>query len=268
MCGRCVLSTPPDELAELFGLSDPPPYEARFNIAPSQPLLALREATEATEATERDAARDRARAGHAVEWALLRWGLVPRWAPDPTLGQRLVNARVETIASRSAFRDSLRERRAVVLVDGFYEWSRRRDDGADASRATRGRRAVPHFVHAEDEKPLALAALWDRWEPRGEPPSPALETVCIITRPSLPPVAALHDRMPLIVPRALLDAWLSGELDVDALVARSSGERLRLHPVGKRVNDARFDDPSCVTPEPTSAEEAPVRSQLSLFSRE
>ena len=202
MCGRATLSTSPEELRDVFGLAETPTLTPRYNIAPSQPIAVVR-----------------ACAGpRRVE--LLRWGLVPSWARDLKTGsqrRQMINARVESLTERPAFREALARRRALVLVDGFYEWERR------------GRVRQPFFIQRRDTRPFALAGLWDRWvSPSGE----AIESCAIVTRPATPPCDALHDRMPLVLPRASWDVWL------DALVT----EVARLEPLLRSANDVTDDD--------------------------
>jgi putative SOS response-associated peptidase YedK len=168
---------------------------------------------------------------------LLRWGLVPPWARDPKVAHKLALARVEGITKSSAFRDAVRRRRCLVLVDGFYEWRR---DG--------NRRSQPFFVRRADRAPFALAAVWERWHSRdGE----IIESCAIVTQPSAPPVDAVHGRMPLVVDRDAWDRWLDpapaeGE-QLARLLAPTSPELVAIA-VSPYVNDPRHDDPKCLEP--------------------
>ncbi len=181
MCGRATLSTPPEELAEIFGLDEVPLLTAHYNLAPSQDMAVVRVVP--------------AERGRKLD--LLRWGLVPWWAEDPKIGSRFINARADTLLESRAFREAARERRCIVVVDGFYEWQRH------------GKRKQPFLVRRRDGKPFALAGVWERWKPKGAPrEAPRLQTCSIVTVDSQAEVLRLHDRMPLILPPDEWDAWL------------------------------------------------------------
>jgi len=217
MCGRTALTASPEDLVAAFGLAETPTYAPRYNVAPSQPLDVVRAAPR--RALER-----------------LRWGLVPAWAEDAKIGNRLALARVETATTTNAFRDSVRRRRCLVVVDGFYEWQRD------------GKASVPYFARRPDGAPFALAGVWDRWVSRdGE----VIESCAIVTRPALEALAAVHDRMPLVVESDLWERWLDRETtDVEALLAEATARTpaLAVHPVSTHVNDPGHDDPGCVVP--------------------
>jgi putative SOS response-associated peptidase YedK len=171
---------------------------------------------------------------------LRRWGLVPRWARDPAIGSRLINARSESAAGKPAFRDALRRRRCLVPADGFYEW--KQDPGL--------RR--PHHLHLPGRALFAFAGLYERW--RSAEDQPPLETCTLLTTAANERVRPLHDRMPLILDPDAYAAWLDPDLsDPDALRLRIGSKRsdaLCFHPVGLRVNDPRNDDPRCLEDEP------------------
>jgi putative SOS response-associated peptidase YedK len=228
MCGRTALTASADDLVAAFGLDEAPPFAARYNVPPSQPLDALR-AGPGSRRLER-----------------LRWGLVPTWAKDPKIGSRLALARVETVTTVNAFRDAIRRRRCLVVVDGFYEWKR---DG-DGS--------WPYFARAPDRRPFTLAGVWDRWVSRdGE----VIESCAVITRPALDPVTTVHDRMPLVIEQTLRDRWLDPGLhDVEPLLAEAMAHSPALvaYPVSPYVNDPRHDDPACLL-QATPAQQALFR---------
>ena len=172
MCGRTVLAASPENLREVFGLDHVPELKPHYNIPPSQPLAVVRVL--------------RGSPTPARTMDLLRWGLVPAWADDLKMGNRLALARVETVATTPAFRDAFRSRRCLVVVDGFYEWKR---DGKSASH--------PYVFRRPDQAPFALAGLWDRWTSKdGE----VVESCAILTQPALPPVSEVHGRMPVMLP--------------------------------------------------------------------
>ncbi len=215
MCGRTALTASPEDLREIFGLDETPDVVPHYNVPPSQPLAVVR------------VMRDRGR-----KMELLRWGLVPSWADDVKVGHRLSLARVETVATMPAFREALRKRRCLVVVDGFYEWKR---DGKRPSQ--------PFFLRRPDGAPFALAGLWDRWVSRdGE----VVESCAILTQTAFPPADAVHDRMPLVLEKEAWDRWLDpGEGDVSSLLAPGAPE-LVAYPVSTHVNDPRHDDARCV----------------------
>jgi putative SOS response-associated peptidase YedK len=226
MCGRATLSTPPEELRELFGLGDTPEIAPRFNIAPTQPIPIVRERKSLDEGGARGERR----------LHLVRWGLVPGGARDLKVGARMINARVESLTVRAIFRDALVRRRCLVAVDGFYEWR------AD------GRVKRPFVVRRPDGGPFALAGLWDRWRSaQGD----VVDTFAVITTASLPPVDALHDRMPVVLAPERWDEWLDPrERDPERLAALLADpvRDLVLHEVGARVNSVANDDAECARP--------------------
>jgi putative SOS response-associated peptidase YedK len=218
LCGRFGLFATPELLEEYFGLAERPEVLApRYNIAPGQVAAVVR---------EREGRRS---------LDTLRWGLVPHWAKDPSIGHRLVNARLDGLATKPAFRDAWGRRRCLVPASGFYEWA-----------APVGGRKRPHFAVAEDDPLLALAGLWERWRgPKGE----SRETFVVVTVPAQGVLAPIHDRMPLLVQREAQALWLdpsSNFADVAALA--DTPPAVAVHPVGFDVNDARNDGPSLVEP--------------------
>jgi putative SOS response-associated peptidase YedK len=222
MCGRATLATPPEELAETFGLEDVPLLRPHYNLAPSQDMAVVRVLP-----------------GHtARRLERLRWGLVPWWADHPKIGARFINARSDTLLASRAFSEAARERRCIVVVDGFYEWQGDK------------KRKQPFFVRRPDGKPLALAGVWERWKPKGAPKgAPRLETCSVITTDAQPDLARLHDRMPLVLRREDWAAWLDPRSRdpraVAPLLARHDVE-LVAYPVSPRVNSPDNDDPSCI----------------------
>jgi putative SOS response-associated peptidase YedK len=215
MCGRTALTASPEDLVAAFGLDEAPALQPRYNVPPSQPLDALRMAP-GPRRLER-----------------LRWGLVPGWASDPKIGNKLALARAETVTTASAFREAVRRRRCLVVVDGFYEWKRD------------GKASWPYFAHAPGRRPFTLAGVWDRWVSRdGE----VIESCAVLTRPALGPLAAVHDRMPLVIEPELRERWLDPQRhDVEPLLeeAMARSPSLVVHPVSLHVNDPQHDDPAC-----------------------
>ena len=205
MCGRFAFYSPAEATAALFGASGSVDIKPRYNIAPTQSVAAIRE--------DADGQRE------LVE---LRWGLVPFWAKDPAIGNRMINARAETVAEKPAFRAAYRHRRCIVLANGFYEWQKR--DGGK----------VPHFISLASGEPFALAGLWERWKDRDK--DDVLETTTLITMQASEFMASLHHRMPLVLEKDAADAWLAGSADLLDDVPVPS---LQAWPVDRRVNNAR-----------------------------
>jgi putative SOS response-associated peptidase YedK len=223
MCGRYTLHTEKEALAERFDfdVSALAELPARYNIAPTQNVLTL-------------VAPEGRRAP-----CLMRWGLVPPFAKEIGDKALMINARVETLSERNAFRDSLRAQRCLVLADGFYEWQ---------AGGARNRR-VPHLVTRADGAPFAMAGLWAEWKRKGELFAESVISCAIVTAPANAAIAKLHDRMPVILPRNAESAWLDPKLNGDtatllALLRPIGAEDTRSHPVSRRVNSVQNDDPS------------------------
>ncbi len=219
MCGRFTLRTPSGVLVEQFGLSEAPTFKPRFNVTPSQAVAAIRSPE-----------------GGRRELAWLRWGLVPPWAKESSIGNRLINARAETAASKPAFKNAFRRRRCLIPADGFYEW-----------RKVAGKR-LPYLLALRDGRPFAFAGLWERW-PGGEEP---IESCTVLTTDANDLVRPLHDRMPVILDPADYATWLDPAVSDAArlvpLLRPYPADRMTSWPVATRVNRPDNDDPSCVEP--------------------
>jgi putative SOS response-associated peptidase YedK len=184
MCGRFTLRTTGEAVADFFGLPEIPTLPARVNIAPTQPVPVVRISQEGR------------------ELALLRWGLIPAWAEHPAIGNRMINARADGVATKPAFRKAFRLRRCLVVADGFYEWKK-----------LNGRKQ-PYYIHMKDGQPFAFAGLWEHWD-RGEEP---IDSCTILTTEPNELAAAIHDRMPVILHREDYDLWLDPKVqDVNRL---------------------------------------------------
>ncbi len=221
MCGRFALFSPQEILAAMFGVEGDRFPTASYNIAPSRDVAAVRIAPEG---------RPRR------EIALLRWGLIPSWAKDPAMGNRMINARVETAPGKPAFRSAFRRRRCLVPADGFYEW-----------RKTGGRKQ-PYYVRMADGKPFAFAGIWERWEgPDGD-----VSSCTLLTTDANDLLAPIHDRMPVIVSPDDYGRWLDPEAHDPAILM----PLLRPYPPGNMVtfpvrtlvNSPATDDPRCIEP--------------------
>jgi len=220
MCGRYNLRTTPAELREVFELFREPDWpQPRYNMAPTQTVLAIRFDEHAT----------------PREPALLRWGLIPSWAKDTKIGNSLINARADTIATKPSFRSAFKRRRCLIPASGFYEWQKR-DDGKQ-----------PYQIAMRSGKPFAFAGLWEQWE-KGDGP---IESCAIITTEANDLMAPLHDRMPVILRPDDYDAWLDPASDAGALqglLQPYPDDDLTAYPVSKVVNNPRNDRPECVAP--------------------
>jgi putative SOS response-associated peptidase YedK len=225
VCGRYELHSSPAAIALAFGLKELPALAPRYNIAPTQPVPVVR----------------LSRAGER-EFAELRWGLVPFWAKDISIGNRMINARAETLANRPGFRDAYREKRCLLPADGFYEWAK-----------LAGGKKQPVRAAMKNGEPFALAGLWSRWRPRdgGDP----VETCTIVTTDANDLLQHVHDRMPVIVARGDYDRWLDvvrHEDPVDLLKPYPS-QAMVAYPVSPRVSRPENDDPGLIEPLPLRA---------------
>ena len=223
MCGRYTQMRTWAELLDLYGIAEslsPSNFPARYNIAPTQAVPVVR----------------RQRSSGERELVTLRWGLVPSWAKNIDIGARMINARAETVADKPSFRAAFKERRCLIVADGFYEW-----------QAQPKGPKQPFFITVADARPFALAGLWEEWWGAG---STLIETCTIVTTEANPALKPIHARMPAILPASRFDAWLdpaAAPADLEALLAPYAGE-MSTRPVGRWVNDVHNDDAGCVEP--------------------
>lgn len=219
MCGRYTLSTPGEAVAELLELAAVPRLAPRYNIAPTQETAVVRLMAGRRELSE------------------LRWGLVPFWAADPAVGSRMINARSETAADKPAFRSSLRRKRCLVPADGFFEWR----------RTPAGKQ--PYLIGLAGGGPFAFAGLWDRWVPLEGAP---IESFTILTTRPNELAAAVHDRMPVILPPRHHELWLDPAVTspdrLRPLLTPFPAAEMAAHPVSAMVNKPANDLPECVQP--------------------
>jgi len=221
MCGRFTLTVDPAELQDTFSnYTFPSRFAPRFNIAPSQPVLAI--PNDGTNTAD-----------------FFIWGLIPMWAKDPSIGNRLINARGETIAEKPSFRGSFKHKRCLILADGFYEWK------ASPVKKTK----TPYFIHMKDRSPFAFAGLWDAWE---SPDGSSIRTCTIITTEPNELMATLHNRMPVILhPRdhaKWLDASHQTPENLLTLIKPYPADVMSAHPVSTLVNKPENDSPELVVP--------------------
>ena len=221
MCGRFTLSVNAQRLQEFFPLFEVPETQPRFNIAPTQMVLAVRQEENAQ-----------------PQASLLRWGLIPSWAKDKKIGASLINARADTVAVKAAFRAAFKRRRCLILADGFYEW--RRGEKKTAKQ--------PFHIRLGDGRPFAIAGLWETWSNE----QPAIESCTIITTEANDVVGQVHHRMPVILDPRDYARWLD-PANADPAVVQ---EMLRPYPpeqmaataVGTFVNNARNEGSNCLAP--------------------
>jgi putative SOS response-associated peptidase YedK len=216
MCGRFAFYSPSEATAALFGVSDIPAMKPRYNIAPTQDIAAVRMSS-----------------ANAREFALLRWGLVPFWAKDPSIGNRMINARAETVAEKPSFRAAYRKRRCLILANGFYEWHTEPDV------------KIPYFITLASGDPFAFAGLWEDWHAKDSEES--LQTAAIITTAANEFMSNLHDRMPVVLETETADRWLDGDDQVLSEVTEKS-PTFQAWPVDRRVNNARNEGAELVEP--------------------
>lgn len=235
MCGRYSASKSPAKLVEEFAAVDRTEGKARdadYNVAPTKTVVTVvqrhpRDAdgnvltAEPTERTLR----------------LMRWGLVPFWAKDPSVGSRMINTRAETATAKPAFRTALAQRRCLVPADGWYEWRRN------------GKVKEPFFMTAPDSSSLAFAGIWESWRDRSDPDANPLITFSIVTTAATGRLTEIHDRMPLLVPRRSWADWLDPDReDVGDLLtpAQDLVDSLELRPVSDKVNSVRNNGPELI----------------------
>ena len=252
MCGRFVTASSPALIADRFAVDEvddtvAPSLEPDYNVSPRRNVLAVRQRPLEEGGTERVLSR-------------LRWGLVPSWAKELKVGDRMINARAETVASKPAYRRAFANKRCLIPADGFYEWKAGQPGssaGSSAGQAT-GRakpRKQPYFIHRKDGEPLAFAGLWEVWKiPEGSPDEVQdvgqdgwLRSCVIVTTAANDFMAPIHNRMPVILPESAWEQWLDPEEhDVDALaklLVPAPGSLLEAYPVSTSVNNARNNGP-------------------------
>jgi len=227
------LKAPSEALAQTFDLAEPPNLPPRFNIAPTQSVGVIRAMPN----------------GRRLD--LLRWGLIPSWIKDPRKAPMLTNARADTVMEKPSFRHAFRSRRCLVPADGFYEW-----------KTVAGKKQPMYFSMTHGE-PFALAGLWECWE---GPEGAVIASFTLLTTEPNSVVAAVHDRMPVILPAEAHALWLDPRVTDPSrllpLLGPFPAEAMRVHAVSPRVNAAAFDDPSCIVP---VDEPAPPPQELRLF---
>jgi putative SOS response-associated peptidase YedK len=221
MCGRFTLTVDPSEIADTFSNFEfPTQFAPRFNIAPTQPVLAIP-----------NDAKNKA--------DFFMWGLIPSWSKDPSIGNKLINARGETLAEKPSFRGSFKYKRCLILADGFYEWK----------SLPGGKTKTPYFIHMKDRKPFAFAGLWDEWH---SPDGDSVRTCTIITTEPNELMSSLHSRMPVILHPKDYDFWLDPTPQTPDklvhLIKPFPTDGMSAYPVSTLVNKPGNDRPECVVP--------------------
>ncbi len=221
MCGRFTLTVDPADLQENFpGTAFPPKYAPRFNIAPTQPILAIPNDSK-----------------NAADFFI--WGLIPSWAKDPTIGQRLINARAETLGEKPSFRGAFKYKRCLILADGFYEWK----------TVPGSKTKIPHFIFLKNRALFAFAGLWDEWH---SPDGGSLRSATIITTEPNELMTTIHNRMPVILHPSDYTRWLDPAPQTPAnllpLLRPFPEGEMSAHPVSTLVNSPSNDRPELVLP--------------------
>lgn len=222
MCGRFALISSTEQIAELFGLDATavahiPPAVPRYNIAPTQPVAAVR--------LDENGRR---------QFTFFHWGLIPSWAKDHTIGSRLINARAETITEKPSFRNAFKRRRCLIPADGFYEWQ------------TSNGRKQPTYIHPTHPHPFAFAGLWESWQ---DAAGSQLQSCTILTTTPNELMAPIHNRMPVIIEPADFDLWLDPGPQPDQalhLLRPYPASHMAAYPVSSRVNSPANDTPECI----------------------
>jgi len=227
MCGRYRLSRRKEVLDQYFGAnSGDEQWEPRYNIAPTQLIPIVRQNGK----------------GSPRQLCTVKWGLVPSWATDPSVGPSMINARSETVATKPAFRDALRLRRCLIPADGFYEWGRT------------GRLKQPYCFEINDGELFAFAGIWDRWNDSSGKP---LETCSILTTTPNAVTSSVHDRMPVILNKDNYEFWLDPSMNdmiaISKFLRPYDARLMRRYPVSRRINSVVNDDEECCRPIELSA---------------
>jgi putative SOS response-associated peptidase YedK len=217
MCGRFTLTSPIESVSGYFQASSSIQFEKRYNMAPSQDIPVVRSMD-----------------GHQREVVILKWGLVPSWAKDPSIGSHMINARAETLAEKPSFRSAFRKRRCIIPANGFYEW--KQENGKQ-----------PYYIRPKHEGLIGFAGLWEQWED----PDQLIESFTIITTEANNFMQPVHDRMPVILNPASYDQWLNHKDCSDQSVIHllsDCGVEMDCYPVSKYVNSPSNDDVRCIEP--------------------
>lgn len=216
MCGRFTLTIDINRVAKAFNVAPTIQTTPRYNVAPTQEVVTVMR-------------------NGAAHLDLLRWGLIPSWAKEESIGSKMINARAETLAEKPSFKRLLRSRRCLIVADGFYEW--KQEQGGK----------VPMYITMKDHEPFAFAGLWDTWKnPEGE----QIRTCTIITTNPNDVVLPIHNRMPAILTPEAREEWLDPDLHDDNvllhLLSSYSSDAMMARPVSRLVNNPKYDSPELI----------------------
>ena len=222
MCGRFTLSASPTSLTETFpGFELPDQLTPRYNITPTQNVAVVAN-------------------NNPGKIELFRWGLIPSWAKDPTIGNRMINARSETLSQKPSFRTAYRRWRCLILADGYYEW--RKEPGGGAK--------TPFYIRMASEKPFAFAGLWEQWQPSRD--ADAVLSCTILTCPPNEMLERIHHRMPVILDYDAYDLWLEPNnqppAEMNHLLKPYPADAMTAYAVSRLVNKPQNDSPACIQP--------------------
>lgn len=220
MCGRFTLHLPIEILERIFGSFTIRDVRPRYNIAPTQNVVAIRTYPDGTRHSD-----------------LLKWGLIPSWAKDPSIGPGMINARSETVAEKPAFRGALKHRRCIIPANGFFEWQ------------SVGGKKKPLYVRLKDNGPMMFAGLWDQWK---SPDGSVIESCAIVTTTANDLIKTLHARMPVILAVEDIELWLdlhaTDPEQLKPLFKAYASDKMEMYPVSDSVNSPRNDTDECIVP--------------------
>jgi putative SOS response-associated peptidase YedK len=219
MCGRFTLRVSAQEVAQVFQVDGVPEFTPRFNVAPTQQVLAIR-----------------LRDGHR-QASFHQWGLIPSWADDPKIGYRMINARADGVAVKPSFRSAFKRSRCLIVADGFYEWKKN------------GKAKQPYFIRLKSDKPFAFAGLAEHWHRDDK----TIDSATIITTEPNELTATVHDRMPVILSPNDYDLWLDPEFEdkekLQSLLRPYPAVEMTAFPVSTLVNSPKNENPACIDPQ-------------------
>lgn len=222
MCGRYTQSQSAEMIAQIFRVDHVPVLTPRYNIAPTQSVATILQSSTSTNR----------------QFKFLHWGLIPSWAKDKKMGARLINARAETVAEKPSFRSAFRQRRCLVVADGFYEWQQQEEK----------KQKQPFYFHLSDQRPFAFAGLWEHWEDKDS--GEEIESCTLITTEANELMQNIHHRMPVILDPKNYDLWLDTEVKnselLQPLLHPYPTEEMTAYPVSKTVNKASNDTAECI----------------------
>ena len=222
MCGRYTQKESLEQLLKQLGLAKNLSLKPRYNIAPSQLVACVRHTPDN---------------GHR-ETIMLKWGLIPSWAKDLSIGYKMINARAETVAEKPSFRKAFKRQRCLVLADGFYEWKRE------------GQTKQPYYIHFKDSRPFAFAGLWELWKDKTKEDCAPIESCTIITTGANELMEPIHHRMPVMLNEKSIEVWLNTEITepsiLNPLLRPYDSDEMEAYPVSLRVNNPRNDNQECI----------------------